>query len=229
MWRSHMVIGASTWLAAQTLAGPLIGSELNSREQACGAVVAAGGALLCDLDTPDSRLAHSLGAVTQLVARVIGRLFGGHRVGTHSLVFCALIAALSTVALAQDELVRLPAGVTLSAGQLVALLIAYVSTALTVALLFAVRGARAALITAALVAVAASTQPPPALISAALTIGCASHLLADLPTPEGIAPLWPLFKRRISLGLIKRTGDHRETLLVATVALGTLATWTGYP
>jgi membrane-bound metal-dependent hydrolase YbcI (DUF457 family) len=229
MWRSHMVIGASSWLALQPLAGPLTGMALDSREQACGAVVAAGGALLCDLDTPDSRLAHALGAVTQLGARVIGRVFGGHRVGTHSLVFCALIAALSTVALAQDELVRLPAGVTLSVGQLVALAISYVSVALTVALLFAVRGVRAALISAALVALAASTRPPPALISAALSIGCASHLLADLPTPEGIAPLWPFSQRRISLGLITRTGDRRETLLVATVALVTLATWTGYP
>ncbi|MCA1697965.1 MAG: metal-dependent hydrolase, partial [Actinobacteria bacterium] len=118
MWRSHMVIGASTWLAAQTLAGPLTGTELNWREQACGAVVAAGGALVCDLDTPDSRLAHALGALTQLVARVIGRVFGGHRVGTHSLIFCALVGALSALALTQNELVRLPAGVTLSAGQL---------------------------------------------------------------------------------------------------------------
>ncbi|MCA1680135.1 MAG: metal-dependent hydrolase, partial [Actinobacteria bacterium] len=219
-----MVIGASTWLALQALAGPLTASELSPREQAYGAVIAAGGALLCDLDTPDSRLAHSLGALTKLVARAIGRVFGGHRVGTHSLAFCALVGALSTLALTQREVVRLSAGVTLSAGQLVALLIAYASAALTVALLLAVRGARPAVISAALVAVAASTQPPPALVSAALTIGCASHLLADLLTPEGIAPLWPFSGRRVSLGLIRRTGDRRETLLVLATALVTLAT-----
>jgi len=229
MWRSHMVVGASSWLALQTFAGPLTGTELNSREQACGAVVAAGGALLCDLDTPNSRLAHALGPVTGLVARAIGRVFGGHRVGTHSLIFCAVVGALSALALTQREVVRLPGAVTISAGQLVALLIAYVAAALTVALLTGLRGARAGLLSAGLVALAASTLAPAGLVSAALTIGCASHLLGDVLTPEGIAPLWPLSRRRVSLGLIRRTGDRRETLVVLATALVTLATVGGYP
>jgi membrane-bound metal-dependent hydrolase YbcI (DUF457 family) len=229
MWRSHMVVGASSWLAVQALVGPLTASELTWREQACGAVVAAGGALLCDLDTPESRLAHALGPVTRLLARVIGRVFGGHRVGTHSLIFCALIGALSVLALAQDEVVRLPGDVTLSAGQLVALAIACVTGALMVALLTGLRGGRAAMITAALVAVGATSQPPPALISVALSVGCVSHLLADVLTPEGIAALWPFSRRRVSLGLIRRTGDHRETLVVLVTALVTLATVGAYP
>jgi membrane-bound metal-dependent hydrolase YbcI (DUF457 family) len=66
-------------------------------------------------------------------------------------------------------------------------------------------------------------------VSVALTIGCASHLLADLLTPQGIAPLWPISQHRISLRLIRRTGDHRETLVVLTVALVTLALAGGVP
>jgi hypothetical protein len=116
MWRSHMVVGASSWLAAQTLAGPLLGAPLNTSKQACGAAVAAGAALLCDMDTPGSRLANTLGPVTRLVARLIGRAFGGHRHGTHSLLFCAAIGALSTVTLVHGELVHISAGVTLSVG-----------------------------------------------------------------------------------------------------------------
>jgi membrane-bound metal-dependent hydrolase YbcI (DUF457 family) len=86
-----------------------------------------------------------------------------------------------------------------------------------------VRGARAGALAALLVATAASTRPPAALISAALTIGCASHLLADWLTPEGIAPLWPFSQQRVSLRLIKRTGDSREALLILATALLTIA------
>jgi membrane-bound metal-dependent hydrolase YbcI (DUF457 family) len=229
MWRSHMVIGASTWLALQTLGGPLTGTALNSREQACGAVIAAGGALLCDLDTPNSRLAQSLGPVTRLAARAIGRVFGGHRVGTHSLTFCAIVGVFSALALSTGEILRVSAQVTLTVGQLVALAIAYLSSALTVALMSGLRGTRAAALTAALVALGAGIAVTPGLVAAALTIGCASHLLADVVTPEGIAPLWPFCKRRVSLRLIRRTGDRGETLLVLATALVTLATAGAYP
>ena len=229
MWRSHMVIGASAWLALQALAEPLTRMALDSREQACGAVIAAGGALLCDMDTPNSRLAQSLGPVTRLAARAIGRVFGGHRVGTHSLAFCAIVGALSALALSTGEVVRVSADATLTVGQLVALAIAYVASALTIALLPGLRGTRAAVLTAALVALGAWIAPPPGLVSVAVTIGCVSHLLADVLTPEGIVPLWPFSRRRISLRLIRRTGDRRETLVVLATALVTLATGTGYP
>jgi membrane-bound metal-dependent hydrolase YbcI (DUF457 family) len=229
MWRSHMVVGASSWLAAQTLAGPLLDAPLNTSQQTCGAVLAAGAALLCDMDTPTSRLANTLGPATRLAARLIGRAFGGHRHGTHSLIFCAAVGALSALALADGELVHVSAGVRLSVGQVAALVMAYLAAALSVGGLLGSHGARAGALAGLLVAGAASTQPPAALISAALTIGCASHLLADWLTPEGIQPLWPFSQRRVSLGLIKRTGDTRETLLVLATALLTLAIAGGYP
>lgn len=227
MWRSHMVIGASSWLALQTLTGPVTGTPLDMRERACGAVVAAGAALLCDMDTPASRLANTLGPVTRTAARLIGRVCGGHRHGTHSLLFCATVAALSTLTLAHADVVRF-GDVMLTVGQLAALAIAYIAASLSVTGLLRLHGARAALTTAALVAAAASTTPPAALVSAAVTIGCASHLLADLLTPEGIQPLWPFSSRRISLAVIRRTGDRRETLLVLTTALVTIAITGGY-
>jgi len=228
MWRSHMVIGASSWLAAQTLAAPLTGAALDARERACGAVVAAGAALLCDVDTPDSWLANALGPVTRTAARLIGRVFGGHRRGTHSLLFCAAIAALSAVTLARGELVHISARWTLTVGQLAALAIAYGAASLSVACLLRLRGARAAIVTAALVAVAASTTPPAAFVSAAVTIGSVSHLVADVLTPEGIQPFWPFSARRVSLRVIRRTGDGRETLLVLATALITAVIAWGY-
>jgi membrane-bound metal-dependent hydrolase YbcI (DUF457 family) len=229
MWRSHMVVGASSWLAAQTLAGPLLGAPLTTSEQACGAAVAAGAALLCDMDTPSSRLANTLGPATRLIARLIGRAFGGHRHGTHSLFFCAAVGALSTVTLIDRDLVHVSAAVTLSVGETAALAIAYLAAALSLGGLLRLRGARAGALAALLVATAASTQPPAALISAAVTIGCASHLLADWLTPEGIQPLWPFSQQRVSLRLIKRTGDSREALLILATALLTMAIAGGYP
>lgn len=223
MWRSHMVIGASAWLGLQTLTGPLTGDALDWRERACGAVIAAGGALVCDLDTPTSRLANALGPLTRLAARGIGRAFGGHRRGTHSLVFCAATGVLAAAAIAQQHVVAVGAGFALTVGELAALAIAYAATALTVALLLPVRGVRAGVITFALVAVAASTHPPAQLVSAALTIGCFSHLLADVVTPEGIAPLWPFSPRRIHVKLVHRTGDRREAVVVLLTALVTVA------
>jgi len=67
------------------------------------------------------------------------------------------------------------------------------------------------------------------LVVAAITVGCCSHLLADVLTPEGIAPLWPFSRRRVSLRVIRRTGDRRETLLVTAIAVLTLAIAGGYP
>ena len=223
MWRSHMIVGASSWLAAQTLAGPLTGTALDTPGRACGAVIAAGAALLCDMDTPNSRLSNALGPVTRITARLVGRAFGGHRHGTHSLIFCAAVGALSATALARGELVAIGAGVTLSAGQLAALAIGYLAAALSVAALLGLHGARAAVVAALLVAAATSTQPPAALVSAAVTIGCASHLLADVLTPEGIQPFWPFSARRVHLKLIHRTGDWRESVIVLLTAAVTIA------
>jgi membrane-bound metal-dependent hydrolase YbcI (DUF457 family) len=229
MWRSHMVVGASSWLAAQTLAGPLLDWPLDSMQRVYGAAVAAGAALLCDMDTPHSRLANTLGCATRLVARLIGRAFGGHRHGTHSLSFCAAIGALSSVTLVHGAIVHITATVTLSVGQLAALVIAYLAAALSLGGLLGLGGARVGALAALLVAAAASTRPPAALVSAALTIGCISHLLGDLLTPQGIAPLWPFSQRRVSLAVIKRTGDSREALLILATALLTIAIAGGYP
>lgn len=223
LWRSHMVLGAGSWLALQTLSGPLTGAPLEPRERVIGAVAAAGGALVCDMDTPTSRLARSLGPLTRVAAHGIGRLFGGHRHGTHSPVFCAAVGALCATALAQHELVRLAPGVSVTVGQLAAIAIGYLAAALSVAMLLQLHGPRAALAAAVLVAAAAATHPPPALVWAAFTIGCFSHLLGDYLTPEGVMLAWPFTQRRFSLPLIRRTGDSREQLLILATGALTLA------
>jgi membrane-bound metal-dependent hydrolase YbcI (DUF457 family) len=229
MWRSHMVLGASSWLAAQAAATAVSSTTLDSAQRASGALVAAGAALLCDLDTPSSRLANTLGPITRTTARLIGRVFGGHRHGTHSIAFCALTGALSTLTFATAQPVHITDTVTVSVGELAALAVVYLAGALSANALLRCHGARAATIALLSTTAVAAAEPSVALLSAAVTIGCASHLLADLLTPEGIAPWWPLSQRRVCLALIRRTGDLRETLVVTTTALVTIAITSGYP
>jgi membrane-bound metal-dependent hydrolase YbcI (DUF457 family) len=229
MWRSHMVLGASSWLAAQTAATAVSSTTLDSAQRASGALVAAGAALLCDLDTPTSRLANTLGPITRTTARLIGRVFGGHRHGTHSIAFCLLTGALSTLTFTTAQPVHITDTVTLSVGELAALAVVYLAAALSAGALLAWHGPRAATLAVLNTAAVAAAHPSTAVLSAAVTIGCASHLLADLLTPEGIVPWWPLSRRRFCLALIRRTGDLRETVLVTVTAVVTIAITSGYP
>ncbi|TDC01692.1 hydrolase [Micromonospora fluostatini] len=118
MGRSHALSGAVAWLAVcagwreATDAG-LVDTAPGGVVVAAGAAVAAGYALLPDIDHPDSTIARSLGPVTRGLARVtaagsaalrrIGCAHcerrpdqGGHRALTHTALFAA--AAGATVA-----------------------------------------------------------------------------------------------------------------------------------
>ena len=117
----------------------------------------------------------------------------------------------------------------MSVGELAALAVVYLAAALSASALLRCHGRSAATIAVLTTTAVAAAHPSVALLSAAVTIGCASHLLADLLTPEGIAPWWPLSQRRVCLPLIRRTGDLRETVLVTTTAVVTIAITSGYP
>lgn len=61
-------------------------------------------------------------------------------------------------------------------------------------------------------------------------ISICSHLLADLVTPMGIAPFWPLSSKRFSLGIARSSNTFANALLLALgvgVTLGAL--WVAGP
>src|SRR5262245_16859969 len=58
----------------------------------------AGAAVLPDLDHPDSTLAHAFGPLTRLFAWLVGKVAGGHRHGTHSLLGVAVFTAIAWLA-----------------------------------------------------------------------------------------------------------------------------------
>lgn len=82
MGRTHMVSGVAAYLGYATLTGLHTGPAL------AGAVVTAYGALLPDLDHPNSMIAWRLHI--RPLCRVVARISGGHRHGTHSALFVAL-------------------------------------------------------------------------------------------------------------------------------------------
>ncbi|HTW12707.1 MAG TPA: metal-dependent hydrolase [Solirubrobacteraceae bacterium] len=223
--RSHMALGATSGLVATALAAPTHGPS----QLAITTAIAAGAALICDLDTPNSLLANSLGPLTRLAARGLGHACGGHRHGTHSLLFCGLAGLAVTIALRSSTPIRV-LGHPFTSGQAAIAAVTYTTTALALAALAHIHGLRCALLAAVAAAAAVSASSATPAIVIAFSAGCWSHLIGDALTPEGISLLWPASDRRVSLAVIGRTGDLRERaitagliLCVAVLASNTLA------
>ncbi|MBI3446451.1 MAG: metal-dependent hydrolase [Magnetospirillum sp.] len=92
---SHVVLGASAWVAAGSLG-------LMPKSGAEGAVIAALGALLPDLDHPSSWLGRRLWVIAKPLSLLVG-----HRGITHSLLAMAAGVALLTALRPAPGLARL--------------------------------------------------------------------------------------------------------------------------
>jgi membrane-bound metal-dependent hydrolase YbcI (DUF457 family) len=102
MGRTHALSGLVTGVAIGQF-----GWHLDPAHLAVGAAVTAGAAVLPDIDHPDASCADSFGFVTKGFAWLIGRVSGGHRHGTHSLVG---VAAFTGAAWAARHYLYTPAG-----------------------------------------------------------------------------------------------------------------------
>jgi membrane-bound metal-dependent hydrolase YbcI (DUF457 family) len=93
--KSHLMVGACGWLVAGVpLTELLTGAEMSGAQIASGAVVTAGAAMLPDLDHPQATVSRSLGIVSQKMSFAFSKLMGGHRNGSHSLLFIVAIFLL---------------------------------------------------------------------------------------------------------------------------------------
>ncbi len=191
-------------------------------------VVAVGGfAMLPDLDTGGvtsrrgfprlhgSTIALMWGPITGLLAELLGRLFGGHRNGSHSILGIfgtAMVAGvLATAYPGRLFLLALAIGLALEA------------------LAFAIPGTLEELWPVNLVVSfgvawwvlglpGSADDRFPLWLPAALLVGSATHVIGDMLTVGGIAPLWPVSRIRVSLGLF-RTGSGWERFLIAPALL----------
>lgn len=159
-----------------------------------GAVVAAGAALLPDADHPRASIAHSLPPVSEWVCRTVGRIAGGHRNGTHSLLGVAAFTLLAWLL----SLVAVPTATGLlqvGAGAGTVLLASYAAKALT----FLPDRARrtpwaVGLFFGVLVAVGLGDQTSWFVL--AVGLGVVVHIAGDMLTDGGCNLLWPARLRR---------------------------------
>jgi membrane-bound metal-dependent hydrolase YbcI (DUF457 family) len=186
-------------------------------------------AVLPDVDHPNSTLAHSFGFLTQFVATVIGKVSGGHRHGTHSLVGAAVFtaAAWAGVEYRHDWAGRIGLGV------LLAVVLASGLVALRVGkgrrwhgLL---RGHRSDVLAIAAALAMTVFGTGLGLVAFAMGLGCLTHIFAgDSFTEQGCPWFWPVVQRRFKWWprpLAFTTGTAPETAFAAVyvAALALLA------
>lgn len=184
MGHTHALSGAVTWLAAASLL------HLGSPASAVGAVCAAGAAVLPDLDHHSATPARAFGAPSRVLAWAIGKLSGGHRHATHSLIGLAGFTAAGWWA-AHVRGWPLVVLLTLLAGMAVRALgprardrkwkLDYADAA------GLVHAASFGWIAYQLVGSGMDLS----VVPWAVGIGAAAHILGDLLTEEGCPLLWP--------------------------------------
>lgn len=91
---THAMTGAVAWL----IAAPFVGAD-TPLELAGGTGMAAGAALLPDLDHHRGTASSAWGPLTRMFGKLVGWVCGGHRKGTHTLAAVIIVAALVKAAL----------------------------------------------------------------------------------------------------------------------------------
>ena len=238
MGPSHAACGAAAWVALtadyqlhlQDVTVPIGWGLVDVGDVGVltGALVTAGAALLPDLDHPGGTVARSLPPVSRWLARGIGRLSGGHRRGTHSLLGVAAFTGLA--ALAQN------AGVPVAglgrvwplAAVMSVLLIAFAVQALA---FVPDRLEKYNWVVGIGLGLVVGLHPPEHewWFAVAVGTGVVVHLLGDLLTTQGIHLLYPLrlplplpralYRGRsfVALPLLGNAGSVAEIALLAPV------------
>jgi len=174
-------------------------------------------ALFPDVDQCGSTVSRSLGFFSELIARFIRLISGGHRHATHAICGIALTAGLAWVAC--RFLPHWPAEAFL------AILITFCVSGLLEDLRILrshPADAAAILVSAAVIWRGYGLH----MIPLAVLLGCSAHVLADLMTDSGVMLAYPFSKQHIHLlpePFAFTTGTRAETMIVAPLMIGTLA------
>jgi membrane-bound metal-dependent hydrolase YbcI (DUF457 family) len=179
------------------------------------ATVAAGAAVLPDIDHPHANAALCFGFVTEAFAWLVAHVSGGHRHGTHSFFG---IAAFTVAAFEAERYLYTPAG-KVGLGLLLVLVLASGLRALRIA------GHSGDLIAIAGAAAIMYSGYGLASVPIAIAVGTAAHLAGDALTDEGIPIAWPLSRKHVRLlpePFAFTTGTRPERWVVAPLLVVTL-------
>lgn len=217
MGTSHATSGALGWLLIAPAVAVIVAAPMEGKELVAGMLACAGAALLPDLDHPKSTIAYTLGPVTHALAKGVNLLAGGHRQGTHSLLFC-LAMGLATQVLVLWS-------------QTAAIIIMWCMAALALRSLGLVPPKTSHNVKGFVIAIEATiilwlmVKYMPGewwWLGLAVGLGSLLHLFGDCLTPEGVPFFWPA-RWRGSIPIISRTGNFLEVaILTPLMAIGVI-------
>lgn len=217
MGRNHVLVGATGWLIAAPVISKAVGHPLDPGQIATGTLLAAGAALLPDIDHPDSTVARTIGPLTQGLAWVVARLSGGHRHKTHSLLFCAAMGAVAWVAVTYG-------------GQWGVFALFWPCAAWALRLLGprdvknALFGFGVPVVAAGIAWWIAVVMPPQPWMAWCVFAGALLHLVGDICTKGPMPLLWP-FPGRFSTNLIHTNGTVEHILSFVLIAAVIALSW----
>ena len=207
---SHALSGAVTGIATGILL------HLPVSQAAALAGFTAGMALLPDLDKCGSSPARCLGWLSEAIAWAAGRISGGHRHATHSVLGVAVFTGLAWACCQFRHDWAGKAGLAL---------LMTLSAAAALEALHIARGHVADLIAIGIAAAEVWFGYGLRLIPLAVLIGCCTHIAGDMLTDSGCMLGFPVSRQRFHLlpePLAFTTGTRPELLVVDPILSGAL-------
>lgn len=206
--RNHALSGAFGF----AVTAPMVLDELDLATVVAGTLLCAGAALAPDLDHPGSTVSRSAGPVSRVAAVGVRAASGGHRQGTHSLMFAALACAASLWLVHEAPLTAAAA----VAGFLVAVAAPLIGKHVGITV-----GVPAGLVLGGGLywTIANGQVALGDWYVLAITLGVLLHALGDLLTPQGVPLLWPFAKVRFRVPLFT-TGSPVEGIVGAAMLVG---------
>ncbi|GAA1146593.1 membrane-bound metal-dependent hydrolase YbcI (DUF457 family) [Kitasatospora gansuensis] len=212
MGHSHAVSGAMLYAGTAPFLAPMMFDvHLAPADVMMGTILAAGAALLPDLDHHDGTIANFLGPISKVLCRFVAWASGGHRKATHSLLFVALMGGGTW------------AGVSfLGRNFTLAMTFFLIALAIRALRLHPPGDGPTMWITIIGLSVLGTAgmnnwmPNAPGWLPYAVALGTLAHLLGDCLTKKGAPLLWP-HKERYEVVLIKRTGNSVETKVLVPI------------
>ncbi|ADH66076.1 MULTISPECIES: metal-dependent hydrolase [Nocardiopsis] len=197
MGHSHALSGVVGWMAVVPLVQGReflgLSFHLGPGEIIAGSLVCAGAALLPDLDHKSATVTKTYGKVTEVLSGMLGFLFGGHRMGTHSFFFAVLMGVLVQLLALWSEL---------AVQVFVFLLIGIALQGLGFGLdkNKVASGVINAMATAGITLALFTAGVNYSWLGLAVAFGVVLHFFGDMITKMGVPIFWPFFKKRFGQG-----------------------------
>lgn len=183
------------------------------QEIAIGTVITTGAALINDLDHHKATATRSFGPLSWVVSKLVIFVFGPHRHGTHSILFAVVLGLGTQMAVIYRH----------SLGGMIPLCVIMSLSVASVVRLAKIPGWLDDVgAVAAVVAMIVFTDVDLTIVPACMMAGALIHILGDCLTDRGCPVLWPMTKKRFTLGIFT-TGKIGEKIVRVIIVIGLVA------